>query len=450
MAGEHPVRAGPPGGGTVVSFDVQQAVRELLPRLTQALDDAHVSGDEAIREYARAAITDLVRAYADGRALAGRDTPTLAEERLLAEAAYNEIFALGRLQPFIDDPQVENIDVNGCDQVWITYRDGSKLAGPPIADSDEDLIQDVRRWAAYQGQTAREFSIARPRLHLSAGQQTRIAALMGVTPRPCLSIRRHGMLHADLDDLMATGTLDKGLRAFLGAAVRARKDIVITGGMGDGKTTFARALAAEIDPDERIATIEKEYELFLHHQPGRHRDVLALEAREGNSEGLGAITMHQLIADALRFNARRIIVGEVRGDELVPMLEAMNTGGAGSICTMHADSAGQVFARMLILAGSGGLALPARTLFRTIGMAVDFVVHLGHELRHDLDGPINHRYVAEVHEVLPPGDGAEPAVNRVYVPGPDGRAVSHTIPQCMDELVRAGFDSGLFTGWGLV
>ncbi|WP_433347678.1 CpaF family protein [Microtetraspora malaysiensis] len=427
-----------------MSFDAQRAVREILPRVTEALDDAGTTGDDAIREFAKAAITDLVREYVDNRALAGRDVPSLAEERLLAEAVYNEIFELGRLQPFVDDPEVENIDVNGCDQVWITYSDGRKMLGPPVADSDEELVENIRRWAAYQGQTARDFSIARPRLHLSVGHRTRMAALMGVTPRPCLSIRRHGMLEADLDDLVLNGTLDKGLRAFLGAAVRARKDIVITGGMGDGKTTFARALATEIGPNERIATVEKEYELFLHLQTDRHRDVLALEAREGNTEGLGAITMHQLIEDALRFNVRRIIVGEVRGDELMPMLEAMNTGGNGSICTMHADSADQVFARMLILAGSGGLTIATDTLFRTIGMAVDFVIHLGHELRHDIDGLVNRRYVAEINEVLPTGDGLEPAVNHVYVPGPDGRAVPNTIPQCMEELVAAGFDRDLF------
>ncbi len=427
-----------------MSFDSRRGVREILPKVTEALDEAGTTGDDAIREFAKAAITDLVREYVDSRALAGRDVPSLTEERLLAEAVYNEIFELGRLQPFVDDPEVENIDVNGCDQVWITYSDGRKVLGPPVADSDEELVENVRRWAAYQGQTARDFSIARPRLHLSVGHRTRMAALMGVTPRPCLSIRRHGMLDADLDDLVLNGTLDKGLRAFLGAAVRARKDIVITGGMGDGKTTFARALAAEIDPDERIATVEKEYELFLHLQTDRHRDVLALEAREGNTEGLGAITMHQLIEDALRFNVRRIIVGEVRGDELVPMLEAMNTGGNGSICTMHADSADQVFARMLILAGSGGLTIAADTIFRTIGMAVDFVVHLGHELRHDIDGLVNRRYVAEINEVLPTGDGLEPAVNHVYVPGPDGHAVPNTIPQCMNEVVAAGFDPDLF------
>lgn len=427
-----------------MTFDPQQAVREILPKVTEALNDVTATGDEAIREYARAVIIDLVREHVDAQALAGKDVPSLDEERLLAEAVYNEIFELGRLQPFVNDPDVENIDVNGCDQVWITYADGRKVRGPSVADTDEELVENVRRWAAYQGQTARDFSIARPRLHLSIGHQARLGALMGVTPRPCLSIRRHGMLDADLDDLVLNGTLDKGLRNFLGAAVRAHKDIVITGGMGDGKTTFARALAGEIHPDERIATVEKEYELFLHLQTDRHRDVLAMEARESNTEGLGAITMHQLIEDALRFNARRIIVGEVRGDEMVPMLEAMNTGGSGSICTMHADSADQVFARMLILANAGGLQITPDTLFSMIGMAVDFVVHLRHELRHDLDGPVNRRYVAQVHEVLPPGDGPEPAVNRVYVPGPDGRAVPNTIPQCMDELVAAGFDPDLF------
>ncbi|MFC5830047.1 CpaF family protein [Nonomuraea insulae] len=429
-----------------MSFDQARAVRAILPKVTEAIDAMESVSDDAVEEYGRAIITDLVREHVDGRALAGQSVPNLDQERSLAEAVFNQVFRMGRLQELVNDPTVENIDVNGCDQVWITYTDGRKELGAPIADSDDELVEDVRRWAAYQGQTARDFSIARPRLHLSLGSNTRMGALMGVVPRPCLSIRSHGKLNADLDDLIANGTIDKGLREFLSAAVRAHKDIVITGGMGDGKTTFARALAAEIDPDERVATIEKEYELFLHLQKDRHRDVLAMEAREGNTEGLGAITLHHLIEDALRFNARRIIVGEVRGDELIPMLQAMNTGGNGSICTLHADSADQVFARMLILAGSGGLNIATDTLFRTIGMAVDFVVHLGHDLRHNLDGPVNRRYVAQINEVLPPGDTVEPAVNRVYVPGPEGRAIPNTIPQCIDELVAVGFDPALFAG----
>src|SRR3569833_3067258 len=106
-----------------------------------------------------------------------------------------------------------------------------------------------------------------------------------------------------------------------------------------GTTTFARALAADIPREERIVTAENEYELFLHTLPHRHADIVAMEAREANAEGLGGITVRELVTDALRLNAKRIIVGEVLGDELVPMLVAMNTGGEGSLCTIHADTA---------------------------------------------------------------------------------------------------------------
>lgn len=218
-------------------------------------------------------------------------------------------------------------------------------------------------------------------------------------------------------------------------------------GWGRGKTTFARALAADIPPEERIVTVENEYELFLHTLPHRHADIVPLEAREPNAEGLGGIPVRDLVTDALRLNARRIIVGEVLGDELVPMLTAMNTGGEGSLCTIHADSGGEVFARMLILADSGGLPYPPATLYRLAGMAVDFVVHLRHEIRYQQGRPVNLRYVSEVLEVLPPADTEEPATNPVYVPGPDGWAVPHTLPQCADELAAVGFD---LSYWGVV
>jgi Flp pilus assembly CpaF family ATPase len=303
----------------------------------------------------------------------------------------------------------------------------------------------IRRWGAYHGQTARDFSPAKPRLRLALPDGSRLTAMMAVTPRPCLSIRRHRLLDVDLDQLVYDyGTLDPGLREFLRAAVRARKDIIVTGGMGSGKTTFARALAADFPPDERIVTVEAEYELYLHTLPHRHADIVAFEAREPNAEGAGAIPVRQLVTDALRLNARRIIVGEVLGDELVPMLTAMNTGGEGSLCTIHADSASEVFARMLILADSGGLAYPPATLYRLAGMAVDFVVHLTHEVTYDRGRPVNLRYVSEVVEVLPPGDTEEPATNSVYVPGPDGRAVPHTLPQCAADLEAAGFDPSSF------
>jgi pilus assembly protein CpaF len=207
--------------------------------------------------------------------------------------------------------------------------------------------------------------------------------------------------------------------------------------MAAGKTTLIRALAAAIDPAERIATIEHDYELFLHTFPDRHQDVLAMQVREPNAEGAGAITMTTCIQDALWMNARRIIVGEVRGEELLAMLAAMNTGGDGSLCTLHADSASQAFTRMLICAESGGLRIPPESLYRVAGMAVDFVIHLERRGRH--------RFISQVSEVLPPADAIEPAVNQVFTPDEqNGRCVPATAPQSLPDLIDAGFDPAPF------
>lgn len=442
----HPVSGNPngrpaPGTGQGAGID-EATVRAAVGRINRALDD-QITADTT-PEQARDLIADHVRAWIGDQAGSGRYMLTAELETRLVHAVYDERFGLGALQPLLEDPSIETIDVNGADQVWINYADGRKEQGEPVADSDAQLVELVRRWGAHQGQTARDFSPAKPRLRLALPDGSRLTALMTVTPRPVLSIRRHRMLDVDLDELIDYGTLDPGLREFLGACVRSRKDIVITGGMGSGKTTFARALAADIPPDERIVTIEAEHELYLHTLPHRHADIVAMEAREPNAEGIGGIPVRELVTDALRLNAKRIIVGEVLGDELVPMLVAMNTGGEGSLCTIHADSAGEVFARMLILAGSGGLSYPPATLFRLAGMAVDIVVHLRHEVVHHDGRPVNVRYVSQVIEVLPPGDTEEPATNPIYVPGPDGRAVPHTLPQCAADLEAAGFDLSYF------
>lgn len=418
-------------------------MRTAIAEVNRALD-GQITVDTTPQQ-ARDLIAVEVRAWIAAHAGSGRYTLTAGFEALLIEAAYNERFGLGAIQPLLEDDEIETIDVNGCDQVWINRADGTKEPGPAIADSDAQLVELIRRWGAYQGQTARDFSPAKPRLRLSLPDGSRLTAMMSVTPRPCLSIRRHRMLDVDLDDLVEYGTLDAGLRQFLRAAVRARKDIVVTGGMGSGKTTFIRALAADIPPDERIVTVENEYELYLHTLGHRHADIVACEAREPNTEGIGGIGVRQLVTDALRLNAARVIVGEVLGDELVAMLQAMNTGGEGSLCTMHADSADEVWSRMLILADSGGLSYTPATLFRLAGMAVDFVVHLRHDTGYDGRRPINLRYVTQVLEVLPPADTEEPATNHVYVPGPDGRAVPHTLPQSAAELETAGFERAWFS-----
>jgi hypothetical protein len=186
-----------------------------------------------------------------------------------------------------------------------------------------------------------------------------MTATMAVTPRPCVSLRRHGQLDVTLARLVQLGTVDATLAAFLAAAVRSRCNLIVTGGVNAGKTTLLRGLAAEIPPGERVATLKSEYELFLHGTQ-QHPDVIAFEAREPNSEGAGGISLHDLIAHALRHNPQRILVGEVRRSEIMPMLEAMNSGQEGSMCTLHANSPEEAFDRILILGLRGGLSLAER------------------------------------------------------------------------------------------
>jgi len=268
-----------------------------------------------------------------------------------------------------------------------------------------------------------------------------MTATMSVTPRPCVSLRRHGQMDVTLARLIQLGTVDPPLAAFLSAAVRSRCNIVITGGVNAGKTTLLRALAAEIPPGERVATLESEYELYLHDLPG-HPDVIAFEARDPNSEGVGGITLHDLVAHALRHNPQRILVGEVRRSEIMPMLEAMNSGQDGSMCTLHANSPSEAFDRILILGLRGGLALAERAIHVLVGMAVDLIVHV----RKRYDGRRTVRFVSEILEVMPPADTDRPAVNRLFLPdGPGGMAVpAHTpSPRMLARLEAAGFQAGL-------
>jgi Flp pilus assembly CpaF family ATPase len=268
-----------------------------------------------------------------------------------------------------------------------------------------------------------------------------MTATMSVTPRPCVSLRRHGYLDVTLAKLVQLGTMDPPTAAFLSAAVRSRHNIIVTGGVNSGKTTLLRGLASEIPPGERVATLESEYELFLHDMPG-HPDVIAFEAREANSEGVGAITLHDLVAHALRHNPQRILVGEVRRSEIMPMLEAMNSGQDGSMCTLHANSPGEAFDRILILGLRGGLALAERAIHVLVGMAVDLIVHV----RKRYDGRRTLRYVSEILEVMPPGDTDRPAVNRLFLPnGPGGQAVAaHTpSPRMLARLEAVGFQAAM-------
>jgi len=382
-------------------------------------------------------IRDAVMAWVQRQVRLGVPMPPAAAIEVLAQAVYDQRYDLGPLTAYLRDPDVENVDINGCDRVWVTYSTGERVAGPPVAATDETLADMIRAWATRGGQTARDFSAASPLVSVALAVGARMTATMAVTPRPCVSLRRHGELDVTLADLARLGTLDQLTASFLGAAVRSRCNIIVTGGVNAGKTTLLRALASEIAPAERIATLESEYELYLHERD-QHPDVIAFEAREANSEGAGSISLHDLIAHALRHNPQRILVGEVRRSEIMPMLEAMNSGQEGSMCTMHANSPTEAFDRILILGLRGGLALAERAIHILVGMAVDLIVHI----RKRYDGQRTIRYVSEILEVMPPGDTDRPSVNRLFLPtGPQGRAAAaHSpSPAMLARLESAGY-----------
>ena len=156
----------------------------------------------------------------------------------LARAVHHQRYELGPVTAYLRDPQVENVDINGCDQVWITYASGERIAGPPVAASDDALISMIRTWATRGGQTARDFSAAEPLVNVALTGGARLTATMSVTQRPCVSLRRHGHIGVTLTRLASLGTVDGTVAAFLAAAVKSRCNIIVTGGVDCGKPTI--------------------------------------------------------------------------------------------------------------------------------------------------------------------------------------------------------------------
>jgi Flp pilus assembly CpaF family ATPase len=229
---------------------------------------------------------------------------------------------------------------------------------------------------------------------------------------------------------------------FLRAALRARRNLVVCGEVNTGKTTLVRALANELDPDERIITLESDFELFLDDPQlaDRHRDVVAWEARQANSEGAGQVLLQDLVPASLRMNPDRVIVGEARQGELAPMLEVMYSGARGSMCTLHVHRPAHIFNRVIQLGRRAGLGYTPQDLHLMFGLAEPLIVYL------ERDARTNARYVSAVMEVGPPADGTEPTRNHIFTPGPDGRASpsgGHISTDLLDELTAAGFDPTL-------
>ncbi len=396
---------------------------------------ARLSSDDVRQLTARLVAVELDD-VANHRLASGHDLLSVADEDALFAAVIAEVQGLGRIQPYLEDPDVSDIHIRGCDSVWLKRRDGSRVTGDPVADTDEELVELVRLAATRMGRSERRFDAANPELNLQLPDGSRLFATMDVSSRPSVIIRRHRFELSSLDELAERGMVDSTLRTFLAAAVRARRNLIVAGGTGTGKTTLLRALLNEVPPSERIVTIEDAYELGIDRFPDRHPDHDMLQARPANIEGRGAITMLDLARMALRMDPDRVIVGEVRGGEAFPMLLAMSQGNNGSMCTMHADTTRSVFPKLAAYVAMADTRLPVETVNLLVASAIHFVVSI--EM---IEGV---RRVVSVREVVD-ADGTQIVSNEVFLPGPDGAAVlGYPMREPTAALLgRHGFDGAM-------
>ena len=332
--------------------------RELIDRL-DLQNLAHLDLEQAGAQL-RAVIAQLV----DEQAL-----PLSQREReQLREELAHEVQGLGPIEPLLHDPEVSDILVNTAGQVYVE-RAGRLEPTPVVFRDNAHLLQIIDRIVSRVGRRIDESS---PMVDARLPDGSRVNAIIPplALDGPILSIRRFGRIPITVDRMIELGSLTREMAVVLEAMVRARLNILISGGTGSGKTTLLNCLSAFIPANERIVTIEDSAELQLQ-QP----HVVRLETRPANVEGRGEVTQRDLVRNSLRMRPDRIIVGEVRGGECLDMLQAMNTGHDGSISTVHSNSARDSLNRLEMMMQMSGFELPVRAMRQQISLALDVVVH---------------------------------------------------------------------------
>ncbi|HET6350267.1 MAG TPA: CpaF family protein [Candidatus Krumholzibacteria bacterium] len=294
---------------------------------------------------------------------------TEAQRAALEQEVLNETFGLGPIEPFLHDPDVADILVNTHRQVYIERFGKLELTGTKF-DNDEHVMRIIDRIVSRVGRRVDESS---PMVDARLPDGSRVNAIIPPLSidGPVLSIRRFGVRTLHMNDLLELHTVSPGMAEVLQGVIRGRLNTLISGGTGSGKTTLLNAMSAFIPAEERIVTIEDAAELQLL-QP----HVVRLETRPTNIEGRGEITQRDLVKNALRMRPDRIVVGEVRGSEVMDMLQAMNTGHDGSLTTVHANSQRDALHRLETLMLMSGVNLPNRVMREQISAALDVIVQV--------------------------------------------------------------------------
>jgi len=290
------------------------------------------------------------------------------ERHRLFEQIAAEILGFGPIQPLLEDENITEVMVNGPKGIYIER--GGKITRVPVSfESDEHVMRIIDRIVAPMGRRIDESS---PYVDARLPDGSRVNAVIPPISLigPVITIRKFFKNPITIEQLIQFGTISAEALQFLKACVEARLNIVISGGTGSGKTTFLNILSQFIPNDERIVTIENAAELQL-----RQEHVVTLESRPPNIEGRGEVTIRQLVINSLRMRPDRIIVGEIRDEAAIDMLQAMNTGHDGSMTTAHSNSPRDTISRMETMSMMAGMELPIRAIREQISSAIDVVIH---------------------------------------------------------------------------
>ena len=344
---------------------------EELARLKAQLHRQLIAGMDlaALATLNREQLRQEVRRVADELCQRSSSLLNRPERERVVNEVLDETFGLGPLEPLMSDPTITDILINGHDTVYVE-RNG-QLERAPVAFADaQHLLHIVQRIV---GQAGRRVDETSPMVDSRLPDGSRINAIIPplALDGALVSIRRFGVKPIQAADLIANKSLTAEMLEFLGACVRARLNILVSGGTGSGKTTLLNALSAYIPAEERVISIEDAAELRL-----QQRHVGRLETRPSNAEGVGQVTTRDLVRNALRMRPDRIIIGECRGPEALDMLQAMNTGHEGSLTTVHANDTRDALARLEIMVGMAGFDLPIWVIRRQIASAIHIVVQV--------------------------------------------------------------------------
>lgn len=344
-------------------LDIKQSAQaHLLTRIEEE--------GQGLMQRPRTAVQQFVLAEVDQFIRSRRVPINDLETRVIADALFKDLVGLGPLEDLLADPAIEDILCNGPKEVFVS-RGGVLERSTTRFTDNAHLLRIVRRILAPLGRRLDESSpMVDARLH-DGGRLNAIIEPLALEG-PVVSIRKFRKDPMTPQELIDLGTMNQPVYDLLAAAVRNRCNIIISGGTSSGKTSLLNALANFIGPTERIITIEDTAELQL-----RHEHVVRLESRPGGFEGTGEVTPRDLMRNSLRMRPDRVIVGEVRGGEVLELLQAMGTGHDGSMGTIHANSPRECLYRMEMLAGFAGFQGSESSLRRTISSAVDFIVQIG-------------------------------------------------------------------------